>query len=112
MLSTIINLSLETASIPTSFKGALLTPVLKKPQLNKDLLDNYRPISNLPCISKLPKHIIVDQFVRYLNAHSLAEPFQSGYKKNHSTETALIYVTNDILRNLENKQSVILILLD
>ena len=112
VLSTIINLSLETASVPVSFKEALLTPVLKKPQLDKDILNNYRPISNLPYISKLLERVVADQFVSYLNAHSLAEPFQSGYKKYHSTETALLYVTNDILRNLDKKQSVILVLLD
>ncbi len=58
------------------------------------------------------ERIVANQFVSYLNAHSLAEPFQSGYKKYHSTETTLLYVTNDILRNLDKKQSVILVLLD
>ena len=54
----------------------------------------------------------MNQFVGYLDAHSLAEPFQSDYKKHHSTDTTLTFVTNNILKSLNSKRSVILILLN
>ena len=40
------------------------------------------------------------------------ELFQSAYKANHSTETPLVKVQNDVLRALDGQQSVILLLLD
>ena len=43
MLYTIINLSKSIVFVPTSFKEALLTPVLKNSQVNKDFLNNYQP---------------------------------------------------------------------
>ena len=48
----------------------------------------------------------------HISANELHEPLQSAYRKNHSTETALIKVTNDILRALDKRQCVFLVLLD
>ena len=48
----------------------------------------------------------------YLTVNGLNEVFQSAYKKNHSTESALLRVTNDILRAIDDNSSTILLLLD
>lgn len=48
----------------------------------------------------------------YMKTNNLEEPTQSAYKCGHSTETALLRVTNDILRSIDNKQPVLLVLLD
>ena len=45
-ITTIINASLSTASVPISFKKAVVTPLIKKPSLDPDTLGNYRPVSN------------------------------------------------------------------
>ena len=47
-----------------------------------------------------------------MDNHNLHEVMQSAYKKNHSTETALVRVQNDILTHIDNKHGVILVLLD
>ena len=48
--SSIINSSISTNVVPESFKEAIVMPLLKKPNLNPTILQNYRPVSNLPMI--------------------------------------------------------------
>ena len=56
--------------------------------------------------------VILNQLFQYLNTHSLLSPNQSAYRPSHSTETALIRVTNDILTALDKGDVTILTLLD
>ncbi len=93
-------------------KVALINPILKKPSLDKEILSNYRPVSNLTYVSKLIERVIVKQLVDHLESNGLVETFQSAYKQYHSTETALTCVTNNILTALDRKQAVLLVLLD
>ena len=58
---------------------------------------NYRPISNLPFLSKLLERIIKDQLETHLDAANLLPECQSAYRKSHSTETALLKVTSDMI---------------
>ena len=50
--------------------------------------------------------------IKHMSENNLHEIYQSAYKKMHSTETALIRIQNDILRALDDKKCVLLILLD
>ena len=50
----IVNLSLSSGIVPPSFKCAIVKPLLKKPGLDPEALSSYRPISNLPFLSKVP----------------------------------------------------------
>ena len=111
-LTAIINKSLSSSTMPDCLNEALLTPILKKAQLDSNDLNNYRLISNLPYLSKLIEHVVAAQLVCHLERHSISEPFQSAYRKLHSTETALTYVTNDILCALDRRESVFIVLLD
>ena len=52
-ITNIINYLLKEGSFPNYFKIAYVTPLLKKPSLDRNLLKNYRPVSNLSFISKL-----------------------------------------------------------
>ena len=111
-ITSIINKSLSMSHMPDSLKKAAVTPLLKKPTVNKEDLKNYRPVSNLPYIGKLIEKAAIEQMDSHISANELHEPLQSAYRKNHSTETALIKVTNDILRALDKRQCVFLVLLD
>ena len=73
---------------------------------------NYRPVSNLSFISKLIEKAVSSQLKTYLDTNNLNEPFQSAYRKGHSTETALLRVKNDIMMAVDQKKAVILVLLD
>ena len=69
-------------------------------------------MSNLPYIGKLIEQVAIDQIDKHLSQNNLHEPLQSAYTPNHSTETAVVKVTNDILRALDSRQCVYLVLLD
>ena len=71
---------------------------VKKTSLDPSSLKQYQPVSNLPFLSKALERIVLKQFLQHLQSHSLLEPFQSAYRKCHSTETALLRVVNDVFR--------------
>ena len=84
-----INLSLSSGYVPRSFKIAEIKTLLKKPTRDREVLDNYRPISNLPFLSKILEKVIANQLCEFLQENNIYEDFQSGFRANHSTETAL-----------------------
>ena len=112
IMTNIINASLSASQVPVAMKSAVVTPLLKKPTLDPEVLKNYRPVSNLSFISKLLERIVAQRLTSYMSENNLHEDLQSAYKPGHSTETALVKVQNDILRSIDQHGIVILILLD
>ena len=98
--------------MPAVMKHAVVTPLLKKSDLNPEILSNYRPISNLSFISQLLEKYVALQIQQYMNANDLFDVFQSAYRLAHSCETALVRIKDDILHSLDNRNTVILVLLD
>ena len=88
------------------------TTLLKKASLDKENLKNLRPVSNLPYLGKVIEKIVVTQIDRHLSDNALHEPLQSAYQADHSTESALLKVSNDILMELDSGKCVYLVLLD
>ncbi|KAK3558190.1 hypothetical protein QTP86_013016 [Hemibagrus guttatus] len=86
-ITTVINGSLTSGHVPTAFKKARVIPILKKPALDPSDISNYRP-------------------------NNLHDPNQSGFKAAHSTETALLAVTEKLHAARSAKRSSVLILLD
>ena len=76
------------------------------------LKSNYRPVSNLPYISKLVEKTILEQVNLHCNAHSLLPDYQSAYRENRSCETVLPKLTNDLLWSMERKNVTAMIALD
>ncbi len=111
-ITRIINMSLAEGVIPSTLKRALVTPLIKKSNADPDVFKNYRPISNLPFIFKTIERVASKQIQDYVNNNDLNASHQSAYRKYHSTETALLRVTNDILRAVDNHRRVIVVLLD
>ncbi|GFS07905.1 reverse transcriptase-like protein [Elysia marginata] len=111
-ITNCINDSLESGSVPCCFKEAIVRPLLKKNDLDENLLKNYRPVSNLPFLSKVLEKVVLIQIESHLNKNRLKEIYQSAYKKKHSTETALLKVHSDLLEATDSGQVSILALLD
>ena len=110
-LSTMINMSLESGQFASAWKEALVKPTLKKPGLAIEY-KNFRPVSNLCYVSKLTEGAVASQLMGHMTVNNLHLKFQSAYKKNHSTESALLKVKNDILMNMDAQKVTLLVLLD
>ena len=91
---------------------ALITPLLKNSTANREILSNYRPISNLSFLSNCCEKVIARQLNQYLHDNCLHEVYHSAYKPCHCTESALIRVQNDILIEIDNDNRVMLLFLD
>ena len=111
IITKMINLSLESGLLADDWKCALVLPLLKKPGLDL-LYKNYRPVSNLQYVSKLTEKTVFDQIHTHMMTRSLYPEFQSVYRKNHSSETALVRVTNDILMKMNTQEVTLLVMLD
>jgi hypothetical protein len=107
----IVNCSFNEGVFPSDCKCALVRPVIKKPELDRNILKNYRPVSNCCFLDKLEKCASI-QLNNYFDENSLYGTFQSAYRSCHSTETALLRLHNDVMIALDQKHDVILILLD
>lgn len=112
IITELINYSLKTGVVPPSFKEAVVYPLLKKANLDTNMLKNYRPVSNLPFVSKILEKVVLRQFLDHLSKHDLMEPFQSAYRAHHSTETALLSVMNDLLLACDRGKVSLLSMLD
>ena len=111
-LCRLFNWSLENGVVPSSFKSAYITPLLKKADLNSAEASSYRPISNLSVVSKLLERLVSKQLVNYLKDNDLLPDLQSAYRPHHSTETAVLKVLADILLALDSGDLAALVLLD
>eukprot|EP00057_Strongylocentrotus_purpuratus_P019197 XP_011673671.1 PREDICTED: uncharacterized protein LOC100891953 [Strongylocentrotus purpuratus] len=111
-ITCLINASLRDGVFPDCLKLAYVTPVLKKSSLDHNDLANYRPVSNLPFLAKVTEKIVASRLTAYLQGNDLHECLQSAYRKNHSVETALLKVSDDILTSIDCRKAAALVLLD
>src|SRR6218665_2300960 len=110
-ITKIINLSLSTGPFPMKFKDSVVKPLLKKPSIDKELLSNYRPISNLSFLSKLSERVVLSRLKGYLTSNNLLNPNQSAYTTHHSTETLLTSLYNKLVMAVGHQQVSCLCLL-
>ena len=112
LATKLVNASLSGACVPDKLKHAIVRPLLKKQHIDKDTLRNYRPVSNLPFVSKIIEKVVSQRVGDSIQRNNLADPLQSAYRPAHSTETALVKVHSDISKLVDDGQVVILIMLD
>ncbi len=111
-IAEIVNKSLHSATFPACMQHALVKPLLKKPRLDKHDLASYRPVANLSFLSKVIERVVSVRLQSYLKDNNFHDNFQSAYRENHSVETALLRVQNDILTAMDGGKVTGLILLD
>ena len=112
IVTSIVNASLNHAIVPLSLKTALIRPLLKKSGLDKEVLKNYRPVSNLSFISKVLEKVVAKRLDDHMLDNNLYSSVQSAYRERHSTETALLKVQSDILTALDSGSGAVLLMLD
>ena len=92
IITQIVNTCLTSGTFPSDLKSAIVQPILKKAGLNREVLKNFRPVSNLSFLSKVIEKVIASRLADHMAANDLMDPMQSAYRKGHSAETALLRV--------------------
>ena len=110
-LTKLFNMSLSQGVFPTAWKVANVLPIYKKKGSSSDP-HNYRPISLLPCVSKVLEKIIFKNIYQHLIENSLLSDKQSGYRPRHNTQVQLIYLINNIYTSLDQGKDFTAIYLD
>jgi hypothetical protein len=109
-LTHVYNLCLRTNTFPDAWKCAKVVPLPKSSDTTE--LNNYRPISILSALSKpLEKHVH-KHLAQFIESHNLFHPFQSGFRKLHSCQTALSRMCNSWLSAINKCHIVGAIFLD
>ena len=111
MFTFLVNLSLITASMD-GLKDSIVTPLLKKAGLDPEDMANYRPVSDLKYLHRLIERTVLPQLNSHMFTNHLHIHNQSGYRPNHSCETLLLRIVNDILVSMDGSMCTVLILLD
>ena len=112
IIARLANLSFTGGLFPSKFTLAQVTPLIKKAGLDRDDPSNYRPISNLNNISKIIERL----FLHRIRTHVISSPnfnlYQSAYRANHSTESALILTPDNIYHAIDLVKPTLLVSLD
>ena len=109
-LTYIFNLSFQTGKIPKFLKIALITPIFKANESN--LFENYRPISVLTCFSKLLEKLMYKRFYNYVEKHQILSEHQFGFRRNRSTEHAILELSDKISKAIDKGEYTIGVFLD
>lgn len=109
-LTYLYNLSLSTGVYPSLWKTSYIIP------LNKIAVpaspSDTRPIANLSHLAKAFDAIITRQITSYLESNRLLNYQQSGFRCNHSTQTALLRILDDVRQGIDQGHVTILVLFD
>ena len=110
VLLQIINASFVTETVPASWKRAIVIPIHKKNDPSKTA--NFRPITIVPAICKIVEKLVHSQLTSYLTHHHLFSTDQHGFMESHSTCTALLSVTDEIMQGMDRSDVTLLTLID
>ena len=110
-LSKLFNKSVQEGKYPRGWKTATVKPVFKGKGSPSEP-ESHRPISLLPCLSKIFEKLIFARIYTHLNDHSLLTPRQSGYRPGNNTELQLTYLTDRLYRSLDSGNDYTIVYLD
>jgi hypothetical protein len=109
-ITPLINNSFTSSNFPSSLKVAKVTPIFKKG--GKDDMSNYRPISVLPTLSKVPEKIVALQITSFLDNLGLFSDAQHGFRAHHSTATALTQISDYIFEGFTRSEFTLALFID
>ena len=106
----IVNASLTSHFVPDSWKLTVVHPIRKSSKSND--FSCFRPISILTTIGKITERVVFEQLYSYFSSHHLFTPRQHGFRPNHSTDTALLTLTDHVFSAMDARQITLLCLID
>ena len=109
-ITQICNLSIKFCHFPKDCKVAKIKPLYKKG--TKTDPNNFRPISLLPIVSKIIEKVTHDRTMNYLTENNVLYKDESEFRKNHSVDTSLAYLTDKILTGFDSGLLTRMILID
>uniref|UniRef100_A0A8K9V8I3 Reverse transcriptase domain-containing protein n=1 Tax=Oncorhynchus mykiss TaxID=8022 RepID=A0A8K9V8I3_ONCMY len=109
-ITSLFNLSFISSEIPKDWKAAVVIPLFK----GGDTLDPncYRPISILPCLSKVFESKVNKQITDHLESHRTFSAVQSGFQACHGCTSATLKVLNDIITAIDKRQYCAAVFID
>ena len=110
VITNLIYSSFASNCFAQAWKSAVVIPNLKPG--DPDEPENTRPIAPLPIMSKVCERAAHTQFMDFLDKNSKISGLQSGNRKFHSTETALLHYKDQLLKNMDEKRISVVVLLD
>lgn len=75
-------------------------------------MSDTRPIANVSHLAKVFERILANQLTNYLQSNSIIDEHQSGFRKHHSTQAALLRLTDDVRKAIDRDELTYLILFD
>ena len=109
-LKYLFNLSIVKGIFPDDLKIAKVNPIYKAD--NNSNISNYRPISMLPCFSKMLERIMYNRLQRYLKDQNILYSKQSGFRRGHSTEHAIAQLVAQIYEAFEKNEHTLGVFID
>lgn len=110
IITHLTNLCFKTGTFPNSLKRSIITPVFKSGERND--VNNYRPISVLPTLSKILEKILNDRLIKYLTKFNIISQSQYGFRQGISTEDAVISLTTLLTQQLDKGNKCLAVFLD
>lgn len=110
IITNIINISLNTSTVPKKLKQAMVRPIYKGGSKNETT--NYRPIAILPTIEKILEQIVVERIRSFIDKHKLISKNQYGFQKGKSTNQLIGDFANLINSSLNKSHHVLVLFLD
>jgi len=104
-LTAIFNLSLSTGFVPKQLKVAKIIPIHKKD--DAEIYSNYRPISLLPCFSKILERLVFNRSIEFIDNNNILNEKQYGFRANHSTYMAIMQLVDKVTNAVENNETTI-----
>lgn len=109
-LPSIINESLVNGYVPIEWKISKVTPIQKIKHTKK--VSEFRPINSMQTDEKIMEYVVKEQLIKYLEENSLLALHQSAFRCQHSCETTLNYVINELKECIDKDLEAIVIFLD
>uniref|UniRef100_A0ABD2W5R6 Reverse transcriptase domain-containing protein n=1 Tax=Trichogramma kaykai TaxID=54128 RepID=A0ABD2W5R6_9HYME len=110
IFSKLTNVSFETGVFPSAWKLSSIVPLSKKPSPSTP--SDTRPISLLPELSKVLERLAHTQLTEHLSKHDLLDTHQHGFKPAHSTQTALLDLTESVRSAIDDHKVTLLVSFD